>query len=78
MPISLTISFDNLILGLGRCPLWVISGHWGLPAHVGRPARTADEHAIEIGWRWDALVLFEPQNADETTLFYFPPMIIAQ
>src|SRR6516225_6263980 len=25
-------------------------------------ARTAMKHAIEIGWRWDALVLFDPPN----------------
>ena len=24
--------------------------------------RTAMKHAIEIGWRWDALVLFDPPN----------------
>lgn len=25
-------------------------------------ARTAMKHAIELGWRWDALVLFDPPN----------------
>ena len=25
-------------------------------------ARTAMKHAVEIGWRWDALVLFDPPN----------------
>ncbi|MBI3516915.1 MAG: alpha/beta hydrolase [Proteobacteria bacterium] len=25
-------------------------------------ARTAMKHAIEVGWRWDALVLFDPPN----------------
>ena len=25
-------------------------------------ARTAMKHAIEIGWRWGALVLFDPPN----------------
>ena len=25
-------------------------------------ARTAMKHAIEIGWRWDALVLFDPPD----------------
>ena len=25
-------------------------------------ARTAMKHAIEIGWRWDALMLFDPPN----------------
>jgi pimeloyl-ACP methyl ester carboxylesterase len=25
-------------------------------------ARTAMKHAVEVGWRWDALVLFDPPN----------------
>lgn len=42
---------------------------WGRRRNVGvfhsMSARTAMKHAIEIGWRWDALVLFDPPN--------FPP-----
>jgi pimeloyl-ACP methyl ester carboxylesterase len=29
-------------------------------------ARAAMKHAIEIGWRWDALVLFDPPNVPPT------------
>lgn len=29
-------------------------------------ARTAMKHAIEIGWRWDALMLFDPPNVPPT------------
>jgi pimeloyl-ACP methyl ester carboxylesterase len=28
--------------------------------------RTAMKHAVEIGWRWDALVLFDPPNVPPT------------
>ena len=43
---------------------------WGKRTSVGAfhsmSARTAMKHAIEIGWRWDALALFDPPN--------FPPV----
>ena len=30
-------------------------------------ARTAMKHAIEVGWRWDALVLFDPPSVPPVT-----------
>jgi len=37
-------------------------------------ARTAMKHAIEIGWRWDALVLFDPPNVPPTDHPLYPAM----
>ena len=43
-----------------------VNNRWGRKPTVGifhsMSARTAMKHAIEIGWRWDALVLFDPPN----------------
>jgi pimeloyl-ACP methyl ester carboxylesterase len=43
-----------------------IDAHFGEKPTCGifhsMSARTAMKHAIEIGWRWDALVLFDPPN----------------
>ena len=36
--------------------------------------RTAMKHAIEIGWRWDALVLFDPPNVPPVDHPRYPPM----
>ena len=36
--------------------------------------RTAMKHAIEIGWRWDALVLVDPPNMPPPEHPAFPPM----
>jgi pimeloyl-ACP methyl ester carboxylesterase len=36
--------------------------------------RTAMKHAIEIGWCWDALVLFDPPNVPPVTHPQFEPM----
>jgi pimeloyl-ACP methyl ester carboxylesterase len=36
--------------------------------------RTAMKHAIEIGWRWDALVLFDPPNVPMPDHPIFPAM----
>ena len=36
--------------------------------------RTAMKHAIEIGWAWDALVLFDPPNVPATDHPLFPLM----
>ena len=36
--------------------------------------RTAMKHAIEIGWRWDALVLFDPPNMPPPGHAVFPAM----
>jgi pimeloyl-ACP methyl ester carboxylesterase len=36
--------------------------------------RTAMKHAIEIGWRWDALVLFDPPNVPPVTHPRYAPM----
>ena len=36
--------------------------------------RTAMKHAIEIGWRWDALVLFDPPNVPPETHPRYAPM----
>jgi pimeloyl-ACP methyl ester carboxylesterase len=37
-------------------------------------ARTAMKHAIEIGWRWDALVLFDPPNVPPPDHPLYPAM----
>jgi len=37
-------------------------------------ARTAMKHAIEIGWRWDALVLFDPPNVPPPNHPLYPAM----
>jgi pimeloyl-ACP methyl ester carboxylesterase len=36
--------------------------------------RTAMKHALEIGWRWDALVLVDPPNVPPPDHPLFPPM----
>jgi pimeloyl-ACP methyl ester carboxylesterase len=36
--------------------------------------RTAMKHAIEIGWRWDGLVLFDPPNVPPVTHPRYAPM----
>jgi pimeloyl-ACP methyl ester carboxylesterase len=36
--------------------------------------RTAMKHAIEIGWRWDALVLFDPPNVPPVDHPRYAPM----
>jgi pimeloyl-ACP methyl ester carboxylesterase len=36
--------------------------------------RTAMKHAVEIGWRWDALVLFDPPNVPPPAHPAYPPM----
>jgi pimeloyl-ACP methyl ester carboxylesterase len=38
--------------------------------------RTAMKHAIEIGWRWNALVLFDPPNVPPVTHPRYAPMEI--
>jgi pimeloyl-ACP methyl ester carboxylesterase len=47
-----------------------IESRLGMKTTVGvfhsMSARTAMKHAIEIGWRWDALVLFDPPNVPPT------------
>lgn len=37
-------------------------------------ARTAMKHAVEIGWRWDALVLFDPPNVPPPGHPLYPAM----
>lgn len=37
-------------------------------------ARTAMKHAIEVGWRWDALVLFDPPNVPPPDHPLYPTM----
>ncbi len=36
--------------------------------------RTAMKHAIEVGWRWDALVLFDPPNVPPPDHAAYPAM----
>jgi pimeloyl-ACP methyl ester carboxylesterase len=36
--------------------------------------RTAMKHAIEVGWRWDALILFDPPNVPPPSHPLYPPM----
>jgi pimeloyl-ACP methyl ester carboxylesterase len=38
-------------------------------------ARTAMKHAIEISWRWDALVLFDPPNVPPSDHPLYPAMV---
>jgi pimeloyl-ACP methyl ester carboxylesterase len=49
-----------------ECVIQAIKMHLGERRTAGlfhsMSARTAMKHAIEIGWRWDALVLFDPPN----------------
>lgn len=53
---------ERVIVGVERT--------WGKRVSIGAfhsmSARTAMKHAIEIGWRWDALALFDPPS--------FPPV----
>ena len=55
-----------------------ITARWGRKPTVGifhsMSGRTAMKHAIEIGWRWDALVLFDPPNVPPTTHPRYAPM----
>ena len=37
-------------------------------------SRTAMKHAIEIGWRWDGLVLYDPPNVPPTSHPIYPLM----
>jgi len=37
-------------------------------------ARAAMKHALEIGWRWDALVLFDPPNVPPVDHAHYPAM----
>ena len=50
----------------------------GRKTHVGAfhsmSGRAAMKHAIEIGWRWDALVLFDPPNMPPADHPAYPPM----
>jgi pimeloyl-ACP methyl ester carboxylesterase len=39
-------------------------------------ARAAMKHAVEIGWRWDALVLFDPPNVPPADHPVYPAMEI--
>lgn len=43
-----------------------VTGRLGAKTSVGvfhsMSGRTAMKHAVEVGWRWDALVLFDPPN----------------
>ncbi len=52
---------------------------WGRRRNVGvfhsMSARTAMKHAIEIGWRWHALALFDPPNFPPPGHALFEPML---
>lgn len=37
-------------------------------------ARTAMKHAVDIGWRWDALVLFDPPNVPPVGHWHYEAM----
>ncbi|HSJ42846.1 MAG TPA: alpha/beta hydrolase [Xanthobacteraceae bacterium] len=55
-----------------------IDTHLGKKTTVGifhsMSGRTAMKHAIEIGWRWDALVLFDPPNVPPVDHPRYEPM----
>jgi pimeloyl-ACP methyl ester carboxylesterase len=58
-------TYEQLVRDLDRV-LQDVNLRLGEKATVGifhsMSGRTAMKHAIEIGWRWDALVLFDPPN----------------
>ncbi|MHA1537607.1 MAG: alpha/beta fold hydrolase [Alphaproteobacteria bacterium] len=39
-------------------------------------ARSAMKHAIEIGWRWDALVLYDPPNVPPADHWHYEAMCV--
>jgi len=41
-------------------------------------ARTAMKHALEIGWRWDALVLFDPPNVPPVDHWHYEAMRVLE
>jgi pimeloyl-ACP methyl ester carboxylesterase len=61
-----------------ECVVQTIDARLGAKTTVGifhsMSGRTAMKHAIEIGWRWDALVLFDPPNVPPVTHPRYAPM----
>ena len=61
---------DDIFLG--------VSGRLGDKTSVGifhsMSARASMKHAIDIAWRWDALVLFDPPNVPPTDHAIYPTM----
>ena len=58
-------TYEQLTRDLERV-IQAVEARWGERRTVGlfhsMSARTAMKHAIEIGWRWHALMLFDPPN----------------
>ncbi len=57
--------YDQLVLDLDTL-YQAVTTHLGPKTSVGAfhslSARTAIKHAMDVGWRWDALALFDPPN----------------
>jgi pimeloyl-ACP methyl ester carboxylesterase len=58
-------SYAQLVRDLDRV-IQEVRARWGQKKTAGifhsMSARTAMKHAIEVGWRWDALLLFDPPD----------------
>jgi pimeloyl-ACP methyl ester carboxylesterase len=58
-------SYAQLVRDLERV-IQEVCARWGQKKTAGifhsMSARTAMKHAIEVGWRWDALLLFDPPD----------------
>jgi pimeloyl-ACP methyl ester carboxylesterase len=70
-------TYEQLSLDLERVMTAARSRLGGKPT-VGlfhsMSGRTAMKHAIEIGWRWDALILFDPPNVPPPDHPYYAAM----
>jgi pimeloyl-ACP methyl ester carboxylesterase len=70
-------TYEQLTLDLERV-MQAIKAEFGDRPTAGifhsMSGRTAMKHALEIGWRWDALVLVDPPNMPPPDHPAFPPM----
>jgi pimeloyl-ACP methyl ester carboxylesterase len=70
-------TYEQLTLDLERV-MQAIKAEFGERPTAGifhsMSGRTAMKHALEIGWRWDALVLVDPPNMPPPEHPTFPPM----
>jgi pimeloyl-ACP methyl ester carboxylesterase len=70
-------TYEQLTLDLERV-MQAVKAEFGERPTAGifhsMSGRTAMKHALEIGWRWDALVLVDPPNMPPPEHPAFPPM----